>query len=62
MPYADEAALEAALVKHGKNVAAVVLEPIQGEAGVVVPPDSYLRRVPKTRGRGGAAAATWIFS
>ena len=42
VPYEDLAKLEAALKKHGANVAAVMLEPIQGEAGVVVPPDDYL--------------------
>ena len=29
----------------GEKVAAVILEPIQGEAGVIVPPDGYLRAV-----------------
>jgi acetylornithine/N-succinyldiaminopimelate aminotransferase len=37
--YGDEAALARAVTDE---TAAVVLEPIQGEAGVVVPPDSYL--------------------
>jgi ornithine--oxo-acid transaminase len=34
-----------ALELHGKNVAAFLVEPIQGEAGIVVPPTGYLRQV-----------------
>jgi len=34
-----------ALERHGKNTAAFLVEPIQGEAGIVVPDDSYLREV-----------------
>lgn len=37
--------LEAALDAHGKNTAAFIVEPIQGEAGVVVPADDYLTKV-----------------
>lgn len=37
--------LERALELHGKNVAAFLVEPIQGEAGIVVPADGYLRSV-----------------
>ncbi|KAL1638525.1 ornithine aminotransferase [Diplodia intermedia] len=33
------------LEAHGKNTAAFLVEPIQGEAGIVVPDDSYLREV-----------------
>ena len=33
------------LERHGKNTAAFLVEPIQGEAGIVVPDDSYLREV-----------------
>jgi acetylornithine/N-succinyldiaminopimelate aminotransferase len=50
VPYGDAAALEAAV---GDRTAAVVLEPLQGEAGVNVPPDGYLaeaRRVTTERG------------
>jgi ornithine--oxo-acid transaminase len=33
------------LEKYGKQTAAFLIEPIQGEAGIVVPDDSYLREV-----------------
>jgi len=33
------------LESHGKNTAAFLVEPIQGEAGIVVPDDNYLREV-----------------
>ena len=50
VPYGDAAALEAAVTDR---TAAVVLEPIQGEAGVLVPPDDYLseaRRITEAAG------------
>jgi len=43
VPYNDLAALEKAF--HDKNVAAYMVEPIQGEAGVVVPDAGYLKGV-----------------
>jgi len=43
VPYNDIAALEAAL--QDKNVAAFMVEPIQGEAGVVIPDEGYLTAV-----------------
>ena len=43
VPYNDIAALEEAL--KDPNVAAFMVEPIQGEAGVVLPDDGYLKAV-----------------
>lgn len=43
IPYNDADALKNYLQEHGKNVAAFVVEPIQGEAGVYVPDEGYLK-------------------
>lgn len=45
LPYNDIKALESAFEAHGKRIAAFLVEPIQGEAGIVVPEDSYLKEV-----------------
>jgi ornithine--oxo-acid transaminase len=42
IPFGDAAALEAAITP---NTVAFMLEPIQGEAGIIVPPEGYLRDV-----------------
>ncbi|HSG38354.1 MAG TPA: ornithine--oxo-acid transaminase [Thermoanaerobaculia bacterium] len=42
LPYGDAEAVEAAM---NPNVAAILVEPIQGEAGIVVPPAGYLKRL-----------------
>ncbi len=42
VPYGDSRALEAAITPR---TAAVLVEPIQGEAGVVMPPQGYLQEV-----------------
>ncbi|RDW68420.1 putative ornithine aminotransferase [Coleophoma crateriformis] len=43
--YNNVADLEAVLDAHGKDTAAFIVEPIQGEAGVVVPDADYLTKV-----------------
>lgn len=43
IPYNDSKALEEVLEKYGKNVAGFLVEPIQGEAGVFVPDNGYLK-------------------
>jgi acetylornithine aminotransferase len=51
VPYGDADALAAAVTDE---TAAVLLEPIQGEAGVVVPPEGYLRAARDVATRHGA--------
>lgn len=45
VPYNNLKAVEELFEAQGKNIAAIMLEPIQGEAGVVVPDDGYLAGV-----------------
>ena len=45
LPFNDIPALRSALQAHGKNTAAFLVEPIQGEAGIVVPDENYLKEV-----------------
>lgn len=42
IPYGDAKALEAAITP---NTVAFLFEPIQGEGGIIVPPDGYLKKV-----------------
>lgn len=45
LPYGDVDALEATLRREGDRVCAIVIEPVQGEGGVILPPEGYLARV-----------------
>lgn len=57
VPYGDASALETELERLdavGVPVAGVVLEPVQGEAGGIVPPDDYFPRVRQICDRFGA--------
>ncbi|MCF0207306.1 MAG: ornithine--oxo-acid transaminase [Bacteroidales bacterium] len=44
IPYNDPEALEKVLAEKGDKVAGFLLEPIQGEAGVYVPDEGYLKK------------------
>jgi putrescine aminotransferase len=44
VPFGDAKALERRLTRH-RETACVIVEPVQGEAGVIVPAEGYLREV-----------------
>lgn len=43
--YGDAAELEALFEAEGKNIAGFIAEPIQGEAGIIIPPAGYFAKV-----------------
>jgi acetylornithine/succinyldiaminopimelate/putrescine aminotransferase/predicted amino acid dehydrogenase len=45
IPYGDSTALEQYLREHSADTAAFIVEPIQGEGGVITPPPGYLTQV-----------------
>lgn len=45
IPFGDAAAAEDTIRAHAAEIAAVVMEPVQGEAGAVVPPDDFWPRL-----------------
>ncbi|MDI9931729.1 aminotransferase class III-fold pyridoxal phosphate-dependent enzyme [Rhodococcus sp. IEGM 1354] len=55
--FGDAAALDAALAAAPDHYAVFLVEPIQGEGGVVCPPDGYLRQVQEICNRHGVLLA-----
>ncbi len=45
VPYGDQYQLEKAMIDGKDNIAAFIIEPIQGEAGIITPPAGYLKKV-----------------
>ena len=43
--YGNADAVEKTLKENGKKIAAIVVEPIQGEGGIIVPPDGFLKEL-----------------
>lgn len=54
LPYNDLAAVEAAFAAHPGAIAAVILEPVVGNAGCIVPAEGYLAGLRKLTTREGA--------
>jgi acetylornithine/N-succinyldiaminopimelate aminotransferase len=54
LPFADEAALEQAFSEHGKRIAAVFVEPVQGEGGIWPAPKQFLVKIRELCDRHGA--------
>jgi acetylornithine/succinyldiaminopimelate/putrescine aminotransferase/predicted amino acid dehydrogenase len=55
LPFGDAAALADLLAQRGSEIAAVLLEPIQGEHGVILPPPGYLPAVRRLCDQHGVA-------
>ena len=62
VPYDDLPALEAVFAAHGPRVAAFMVEPVQGEAGVIVPAPDYIAGVRRlcSKYNGRAARMSYI--
>jgi glutamate-1-semialdehyde 2,1-aminomutase len=58
VPYNDEDAAAEAVMHHGEGLAAIVVEPVAANMGVVPPEPGYLETL---RGRGDASGALLIF-
>jgi acetylornithine/N-succinyldiaminopimelate aminotransferase len=54
VPFGEDDALEEFFAGDGNRLLAVVVEPVQGDAGILVPPAGYLRRLADRCARTGA--------
>jgi ornithine--oxo-acid transaminase len=45
IPFGDFEILNSFFAEHGDSLAGVVVEPVQGDAGILLPPNGYLRRL-----------------
>ncbi len=54
VPYNDAAALEQVFQEHGAQIAAVIVEPVVGNMGCVIPREGYLQKVRDITRKAGA--------
>ena len=54
LPYNDGAALERCMAEHGATIAAVIVEPVAGNMGFVLPEPGFLERLRAATSRAGA--------
>lgn len=54
VPYNDLDAVKKAFKEHGKEIAAVILEPVVGNAGLILPADGYLAGLREITSQNGA--------
>jgi acetylornithine/succinyldiaminopimelate/putrescine aminotransferase/acyl carrier protein len=55
IPFGDATAVREFFAANGDRVLAVVVEPVQGDAGVLLPPAGYLREISELCGQSGAS-------
>ena len=54
VPYNDEDAIAAVMAEHGKEIAAVIVEPVAGNMGLVLPENGYLEKLRQLTAEQGA--------